>query len=206
LGTASRQSPLPWHGEHFPQHMGCINDRERMPTMWGGVSSGKVAEQVLQQAMPAQIQQDGAWLRSDGCRIGASCENGKSSRPEVGAMGACSSQERKQARQQNREFGDTNDSGPHKPSYVQASESEGVSVLRNAVPAGRAATGAPEDMFQGVSIQSDGNNPALVSFLDWQRQMRGALSQLPMASGPWIWKPLVETAAPMQHDLFGGVA
>ena len=23
----------------------------------------------------------------------------------------------------------------------------------------------------------------------WQQHMRGALSQLPMASGPWIWKP-----------------
>jgi hypothetical protein len=26
-------------------------------------------------------------------------------------------------------------------------------------------------------------------FLIWQRRMRGALSQLPMASGPWIWRP-----------------
>jgi len=26
-------------------------------------------------------------------------------------------------------------------------------------------------------------------FTHWQRHMRGALSQLPMASGPWTWDP-----------------
>lgn len=39
-------------------------------------------------------------------------------------------------------------------------------------------------------------------FIHWQRQMRGALSQLPMASGPWIWKPTAPTAALHQLSLF----
>lgn len=30
----------------------------------------------------------------------------------------------------------------------------------------------------------------------WARQMRGALSRLPTASGPWIWMPPAEAAAP----------
>jgi hypothetical protein len=29
-------------------------------------------------------------------------------------------------------------------------------------------------------------------FILWQRDMRGALSQMPTASGPWIWKPVSE--------------
>jgi len=37
-----------------------------------------------------------------------------------------------------------------------------------------------------------------MEFTHWQRQMRGALSALPMASGPWIWKPQAVTQAPVQ--------
>jgi hypothetical protein len=36
----------------------------------------------------------------------------------------------------------------------------------------------------------------------WQRDMRGALSQLPTASGAWIWKPSIERMKPVQRDLF----
>ena len=36
----------------------------------------------------------------------------------------------------------------------------------------------------------------------WQQHMRGALSALPTAYGPWIWQPPVERAAPVQIDLF----
>lgn len=32
----------------------------------------------------------------------------------------------------------------------------------------------------------------------WQRDMRGALSQLPMASGQWIWKPQPVPQAALQ--------
>jgi len=42
-------------------------------------------------------------------------------------------------------------------------------------------------------------------FTRWQRHMRGALSAMPMASGPWIWKPPAETVALMQDDLFGTI-
>lgn len=40
-------------------------------------------------------------------------------------------------------------------------------------------------------------------FTHWQRHMRGALSQLPTASGPWIWQPPKPTRPAMQFDMFG---
>lgn len=42
-------------------------------------------------------------------------------------------------------------------------------------------------------------------FIHWQRHMRGALSQLPMASGPWIWRPTDAAARPAQMPLFDGL-
>jgi hypothetical protein len=42
-------------------------------------------------------------------------------------------------------------------------------------------------------------------FTLWQQHMRGALSQLPMASGPWIWRPSEGPERPAQMDLFEGL-
>jgi hypothetical protein len=39
-------------------------------------------------------------------------------------------------------------------------------------------------------------------FTHWQQHMRGALSQLPMASGPWIWRPTDQVQRPAQMSLF----
>lgn len=39
-------------------------------------------------------------------------------------------------------------------------------------------------------------------FTHWQRRMRGALLQLPTASGPWIWEPPAEVETMKQGDLF----
>ena len=41
-------------------------------------------------------------------------------------------------------------------------------------------------------------------FIHWQQHMRGALSLLPMASGPWIWRPTNEVQRPAQMTLFEG--
>ena len=41
-------------------------------------------------------------------------------------------------------------------------------------------------------------------FTLWQLQMRGALSQLPMASGPWIWRP-TDAQRPAQMDFLEGL-
>lgn len=43
-----------------------------------------------------------------------------------------------------------------------------------------------------------------MAFIRWQQDMRGALSQMPMAYGPWIWKPPgeVSTQTPDQLTLF----
>lgn len=43
------------------------------------------------------------------------------------------------------------------------------------------------------------------AFILWQQRMRGALSQLPMVSGPWIWRPPQRTDGPAQMDLFEGL-
>ena len=42
-------------------------------------------------------------------------------------------------------------------------------------------------------------------FTLWQRHMRGALSQLPMASGPWIWRPTDSAQRPAQMDFLEGL-
>jgi hypothetical protein len=41
-------------------------------------------------------------------------------------------------------------------------------------------------------------------FTLWQQHMRGALSQLPTASGPWIWRPRDAAQRPVQMTLFEG--
>lgn len=38
-------------------------------------------------------------------------------------------------------------------------------------------------------------------FIHWQRRMRGALSAMPMASGPWIWEPPADERKPHQMKL-----
>ena len=42
-------------------------------------------------------------------------------------------------------------------------------------------------------------------FTLWQQDMRGALSLLPMASGPWIWRPADQAQRPAQMTLFEGM-
>ena len=38
----------------------------------------------------------------------------------------------------------------------------------------------------------------------WQQRLRGALSLLPMASGPWIWRPADGAQGPAQMNFFEG--
>jgi hypothetical protein len=42
-------------------------------------------------------------------------------------------------------------------------------------------------------------------FTRWQQHMRGVLSQLPMASGPWIWRPTDSALRPAQMDFLEGL-
>lgn len=44
-----------------------------------------------------------------------------------------------------------------------------------------------------------------MEFTLWQQLMRGALSHLPMASGPWIWRPGDAPEGPAQMNLFEGL-
>jgi hypothetical protein len=41
--------------------------------------------------------------------------------------------------------------------------------------------------------------------LQGQQHMRGALSQLPMASGPWIWRPTDAAQRPAQMNFLEGL-
>ncbi len=42
-------------------------------------------------------------------------------------------------------------------------------------------------------------------FIHWQRHMGGALSLLPMASGPWIWRPTKAAQRPAQMNFLEGL-
>jgi len=42
-------------------------------------------------------------------------------------------------------------------------------------------------------------------FTLWQQRMRGALSQLPMASAPWFWRPTDGPDRPTQMDFLDGL-
>ena len=42
-------------------------------------------------------------------------------------------------------------------------------------------------------------------FILWQQRTRGALFRLPMASGPWIWRPVDGAEGPAQMSLFEGM-
>ena len=44
-----------------------------------------------------------------------------------------------------------------------------------------------------------------MEFTLWQRDMRSALSQLPTASGPWIWRPTDAAQRPAQMDFLEGL-
>ena len=44
-----------------------------------------------------------------------------------------------------------------------------------------------------------------MEFILWQQHMRGALSALPMVSGPWIWRPADGPEGPTQMNLFEGM-
>lgn len=46
---------------------------------------------------------------------------------------------------------------------------------------------------------------SVTEFTLWQQRTRGALSQLPMASGPWIWRPTDGDQRPAQMSLFDGL-
>jgi hypothetical protein len=46
---------------------------------------------------------------------------------------------------------------------------------------------------------------SVTEFTLWQQHMRGALSHLPMASGPWIWRPTDQAQRPAQMDFLDGL-
>ena len=63
--------------------------------------------------------------------------------------------------------------------------------------------GQDQDLFTPVSRRVRAS--AAMGFLTWQRDMRGALSQLPTASGPWIWQPTDAAQRPAQMDFLEGL-
>jgi hypothetical protein len=58
---------------------------------------------------------------------------------------------------------------------------------------------------QGIAPQPRSGMICAVSMPDhWQRHMRGALSQQPMTSGSWIWRPADGSVGLAQTNLFEG--
>lgn len=59
-----------------------------------------------------------------------------------------------------------------------------------------------ENVFEEVPIR-EGIEVAPINSIDfWFWSMRGALSALPTASGPWIWKPPADVEPQEQLEMF----
>lgn len=178
------------------------NDYEDLSALWVDLRGRAPAEQVLRQEMPASGISDGKGLRADGCRTGTSRNDGAAHWPQVVAHGARSPQERGQAGQPHRELRGADCPRTHQPTSVEAPEVEGLRDLRDNVRTRPARPRAAEDLFEGVSLPARIHHDTREAFMMWQRDMRGALSLLPTASGAWIWKPSIERMKPVQRDLF----
>jgi hypothetical protein len=115
--------------------------------------------------------------------------------------GACASPEWDQNRQSHREFGTDLRGGswPLTPPSNQSADNR-MCNLQNGIHAAQDKARKNQDVLPPMQGRVC-PHPA-VGFLTWRQQMRSALCSMPTASGPWIWKPPVETAAPTQMELF----
>jgi hypothetical protein len=113
---------------------------------------------------------------------------------------ACSPQERHQDRQPDRKSRDHGPIRPREiPSPALAAVDDGLRDLRHDIHTPQNQTRQNEHMLASLSGCVCSQPP--MGFLIWQQRMRGALLRLPMASGPWIWKPPADVTAPQQMTL-----
>jgi len=73
-------------------------------------------------------------------------------------------------------------------------------------PVAEAAEPALRRMADGLAHRARASRAcSATEFTLWQQHMRGALSQLPMASGPWIWRPTDAAQRLAQMDFLEGL-
>nr|WP_241651370.1 hypothetical protein [Sinirhodobacter populi] len=182
---------------------------EDLPNMRRGVSYRETRSEILFQEMLSCCATSGEPVEvpaSKGERqtiSGAPAGDGGSLEQETIATRACTSPKRDQDRQSNRKSG-TDFAGRSWPTSSPAQEVDNHRVcdLRQGVHSTQDETGENGNLFGRV--QEKTHFDPRQSFDAWLRENRGALSQLPTASGPLIWKPPIEAKAkPEQMEMFG---
>ena len=198
-GMGSIQLPQLMHGEAWVSRsdcdlltLGAFDNAKDLPKLPNHIRSGTRPEQVLQQEMlsrepegnngiPAKTHQ---WEEHDRTPMGY----GATSRTATSDIRACSPQEREQDRQSNREPRSSDRSRSHTHPQNRASKRAEMRILRDDVRPGPPPTGPSEDMLKGLSVQTCSTHPQASAFLEWLQHMRTVVSDLPLDSGPWIWR------------------
>jgi len=175
--------------------------------VWRNIHSNEKGGKVLQPKMQCLCSEKGCaaplpkqedqWEGLSGTPMGDATALGAGATND----GACAPQERDQDRQPSRQFDDRVAGRTRAIAYV-AGDDDAMRGLRNSFHADQDEAGDYQNLLDEMSLRTDVENPAFAAFLKWQRDMRGALSQLPMASGAWIWKPPVESETPEQMSLW----
>jgi hypothetical protein len=167
----------------------------KVPVVCGGFHPEAENHEILQSAMLRNVTEEGGsvsvsqqkdqWQGASGTPLGYGMPLGAQFIDDR----ACPPQERDQNGQQSGEPGDHQPSEPRDiASSADTATDDGLRDLRDNIHPTQDKAGTDEHMFP--SMQSDiCAEPAMEDFLKWQQDMRGALSALPTASGPWIWLP-----------------
>lgn len=180
----------------------------KVPVVRGGFHPEAENHEILQSAMFGNVAEEGSivavsqqedqWQGASRTPLGYGMPLGAQFVDDR----ACPPQERDKNGQQ------TGEPGDHQPgepwviaSPTDATTDDRLRNLRGDIHPQQDKARTDEHML--ASMQGDlCAEPAMGDFLIWQRRMRGALSHLPMASGPWIWNPPVDAPPMMQGNLF----
>jgi|GEM_PF-285211 len=209
LATPSCPSQRPTHGKRWQGrtgYKGSLNDTENMRSLRRYVSSRTAPEQILLQKLLQREPPDGTMVRPDTQGRDADHRtqggNGNPSRTTTQDERTRPPQERQQARQSNRKLGSFDHSRAFQPASQQTSEGEAVRMVWERICAACENAGEVQDLLEALPLPVSQTHPAFASYIIWQRDMRGALSQLPTASGQWIWKPTDRAKPPKQLEMF----
>ena len=199
----------PFHAlTDFPTHPSLENNHEdeTVRKLRIGLFGGKGPEQVLRKALPISehdygsgIPTDQDWRSADHRAQG---HDGAPSWSETGNDRACPPQERTKNGQPGRKLAGADRPRAFEPTQVEASEGAPMRCLRPDIYPAPANERPDQDMLSEVSVSEGVNHKAICGVEFWFIAMRGALSALPTASGPWIWKPPAEVEETKQWEMF----
>lgn len=183
-------------------------DGDQVSDMWDYVRSDRAghASEILQQRLFCSVLPKGdiaalqgekhRWQENAGTPMG----DGTAFGAQPSHIRARSPQERDQDGQQAREPRDHQSSRPRPAaSPADAATDDRLCDLRNDIHPAQDEARQDQHLFAPMPCNLCAE-PA-VGFLKWQQHMRGALSQMPTASGPWIWKPTIEEPQAVQMVL-----